>query len=127
MMIIGGGGNDTSPSTSSTNYTGPFADGVSSSRSQVAQRMPMAGTLSQLGVTLTAAPGDKGDTWVFAVDVNGTPSGVTCSIIDTNSTTTCSDATHTVTFQKGDTLTLRSSPSNGPATTQLRWTALVAG
>jgi len=123
-MMIGGGGNDTQPSTSSTSYTSPFQDGASTTKSTITQRMPTAGTLSQLGVTLGVSPGPS-NSYTMTVEINNTASSVTCSINSNSST--CTDTSHTVAFAAGDTLTLRITPNSSPSVTSVRWTALVTG
>src|SRR5438093_7901021 len=73
----------------------------------------VTGTLSNLYVTLTTAPG-AGQSWVLTVDVNGTATALTCTITNTN--TTCSDAS-LVSVTAGDTVDLDVSPVGSPAVT----------
>jgi len=72
---------------------------------------PCAGTIKNLYVKLTGAPG-AGKSYTFTLCVNGTPSALTCTIADTD--TTGSDVTNTVSVSAGGTLSLVVVPSGSP-------------
>ena len=66
------GSTNTSGSTSSTTYLGPYQTGASTtSEGSVQMVMPVAGTISNLAVNVGSAAGN-GRNWVLAIRKNGT-------------------------------------------------------
>lgn len=87
--------------------------------------IPNSGTLRNLSFQLTNAPG-SGKSWTFTVQKNGSDTGLTVTISDTN--TEGSDTTNTVTVAAGDLLAIKSVPSGTPtAMGDVRWVSEFEG
>jgi hypothetical protein len=95
---------------------------VSGTQSAVEIPVPKGGTLSNLHVHLTAAPG-AGGKWTFTVNKNGSASALSCFI--QNAGTTCNDSS-LVTVVDGDTIDLHVAPFSTPTvTTIVSWSATI--
>lgn len=71
----------------------------------------VAGTLKNLNIVLNGTPG-AGKSYNFTVYNSSTPTSLTCTVSDTN--TTCSDIVNTVTVAAGDELKIVITPSGTP-------------
>jgi hypothetical protein len=71
--------------------------------------VPVSGTLSNLYVNIRIEAG-TGNSWTFTVLKNKGATPLTCTM--TNPAVTCSDTTHTASFNAGDTLELEADPSS---------------
>jgi hypothetical protein len=80
-------------------------------------RISAPGTLRNFKVNAVTGPTGAGITWTFSVNVNGSPSGITCALVD--AATTTSDLTHTVHVAKGDLVSYKVVVSGGTATTSI--------
>jgi hypothetical protein len=94
---------------------------ISGTEGDVEMPFPHSGTMSNLQVYLTTAPG-AGNSWTLTVDVNGTATALTCTIA--NAATSCTDSS-LVTITAGDLIDLRVTPVGSPALTRLGWSATV--
>jgi hypothetical protein len=95
---------------------------VSGTESNVETPLPIGGTLSDLQVRVTTAPG-VGASWTFTADINGTGTALFCSIA--GAATTCSDSS-AVTVVQGDTLDLDATPFSAPSVpTTVTWSVTV--
>jgi hypothetical protein len=94
---------------------GPFND--SGTESSVQMPMPVAGTISDLRVSLSTDPGSSSapaDTYRFTVQKNGVATTLTCDVVANS--TTCADDTHTDnTWVAGDLISIHALPVNGPS------------
>lgn len=83
-----------------------------------------SGTFSDLRVFLDIAPDTGGgvQSYTFEVFKNGSPTSLTCAILDT--ATSCADVSNSFTVSGGDFLTIKSIPSGSPVATGMnaRWT-----
>ena len=104
-----------------TTYVTMFFSDASFQRDAIEQRMPLAGTISSLYISLDGSPGG-GSSYTFTVLKNGTATGVTCAI--TGSSTQCADLTNSADFAAGDGIVIQSTPSREPGKRQMRWTAV---
>jgi hypothetical protein len=118
-MIIGGGA-ASDLYTSATAYLPMFMNTYSATESEVQQAMPTAGTISNFYVRLTGSPG-TGNNYIFTVRKNGSSTTVTCTVSD--STTSCTDTGHSVSFVAGDTIDIMSVPNSNPTGQGMHWTA----
>ena len=95
------------------------------------QIMPLAGTLKNLYVKLSAAPGTAGSGRAFdmTVLINGSTSGITCEIFET--ATTCTDLVNTASVSPGDLVDMTRVRTGNPAASGSRYgltlTATTAG
>jgi hypothetical protein len=94
---------------------------ISGTENNVEIAVPQGGTVSNLQVRLTTAPG-AGASWTLTIDKNGGATALTCSIAGV--ATTCSDAS-TVTFVNGDTIDLDVTPFSTPALATISWSATI--
>ena len=76
------------------------------------QPISTAGTISNLRVKLSVAPG-AGKHWDFTLYLNSSPTALTLEIAD--AATSGSDVAHTVAVVGGDIVTLQSDPDNSPS------------
>lgn len=88
---------------------------ASGSENQVEGILKDSGTFSSLSVNSTTAPG-AGNSWIWTLVINGSDTGVACTIAD--SATTCNSGANTATYASGDRLYWRVSPVSGPAGNQ---------
>lgn len=104
----------------STNRTGVVVGGAGwsspASNSYLDQVISSAGTLQNLRVLLSVAPG-SGKSYTVTLYKNGSSTGITVTISD--SATSGSDTTHTVTVAAGDKIRYQYTTSGTPATTQM--------
>lgn len=101
------------PSNSVTQY-GLVAGNRSnwySTHDEAANVIPIAGTLKQLRVEMSTAPG-VGNAHAYTIYKNGVATAATCTI--SGSSTQCSDLSNTVSIAAGDTLSIESVPSGSP-------------
>lgn len=68
--------------------------------------------LSNLSIITNAAPNNGADTIVYTVQVNGSPSAMTCTL--TAAATTCSDTTNILYLNKGDFISIRTTSTGTP-------------
>ena len=129
-QIIFNGSANTLP-TSGTNYGGIMGQGELSYGSTIGVRnlsLPTPGDLYNLRIVLNAAPG-AGTSYIFALEVNGTASALTCTIADT--ATSCSDTTNIKTVIPGDDVAIKLTVSGTPTARAMRyslaWDASTAG
>jgi hypothetical protein len=103
-----------------TNYLA-LNDGsvTSTTESNTSNIMPTAGTISDMYLLLSAAPG-AGKTRVFTLYKNGAPTTITATISGA-AATTGNDITHSVAVVAGDTVSLESDPNGTPSSSQLRF------
>jgi hypothetical protein len=94
---------------------------VSGKESNVELPVPVGGTLSELHVLGTAAPG-AGASWTPTVDRNGTPTTLTCSIA--GPARSCTDSSR-VALAFGDKLDLEVTPFGKPVLTKILWSAKI--
>lgn len=92
--------------------TGYMLGAGSATELVVSASVPMAGTLKNLYVSLSAAPG-AGQTVIATLRVNGLDTGVTCTIAD--SATSASDLTHTAAITAGQLWSVKTVYSAGAA------------
>lgn len=122
-----GSGGSTVPSSSATNYGFPMANLNNWSATEATQRMPVsiAGTISTLYVHLATAPG-AGTSWAFTLVKNGVDTALTCTVAD--AAVTCNDTSNSFSVAAGDDLSVKSVPTNTPASTVgIRWSYKLAG
>lgn len=80
------------------------------------QVIATAGTIKNLYVKLTAAPG-VGKTRTYTVFINGSSTAITCTISD--AATTANDTTHSVSVSAGDRIAVRQPTTGSPNTTNI--------
>jgi len=88
------------------------AAGWSATESDMQVIVPTSGTLSNLYVKASGAPG-SGNSYELTVMKNGLPTGLQAILADSN--TLASDTTHTVSVIAGDSLTIRAVPTSSPS------------
>ena len=133
------GTNGNNPSNSATNYTFFGSPDVSTTwqttEANISGIVPTAGTIDNLYIQSSAAPG-AAKSYAFTVVKNGSDTSLTCSLTGTGSgagVTTCNDTTggHAVTVAAGDTISLKSAPSGTPTAAfigaSFRWVPTIAG
>ena len=87
---------------------------------KVAIPTPVSGIIGGLQVRTNVASGTGTRGFTFTVYVNGSATGVTCSISGP-SEQNCSDTGNSVAVSAGDRITLRSSPNGNPAAVSVTW------
>ena len=117
--VLSGGGNLTDNTNDSYVAWGSFL--VASKESTVAIPVPFGGTVSNLQVVVTAAPG-TGASWTFTVDKNGSATVLACSIAGV--ATTCSDAS-LLAVGAGDNVDLDVTPFHTPALATIAWSVTI--
>ena len=113
MLIVGSTTTDAG-STSSNTYLGPYLTTQSTTtEGNVQQIMPVAGTISNLVVSIGTAPG-VGKKWDFTIHKNGLATAplVTCKIEGIAKSCT---STGSATFAAGDLISLGANPENTPS------------
>lgn len=108
------GGNTTSPSTSATNYDnilGTKADSWVTTEVQHQIVVPTPGTLRNFYMRVTTAP-STGKSYAFTVVKNGTPTALSVTLSDAETSDT--DLSNSISVADGDTLTLQSVPTGTP-------------
>jgi hypothetical protein len=101
------------PSTISTSYCGiTRGNFVTTSELAGSQCWSAAGSFDNLLVTISTAPG-SGKSYAFTLVINGTPSSLTVTISDLNTTARLTGTS--VSVAAGDRLTLKCVPSGTPA------------
>lgn len=112
-----------SQSTSGTTYGNPIGgqNGNSSTESAREQIVATSGTIKNLYVEETAAPG-SGKSRVMTFRKNGVDQTVACTVSDT--ATACSDTTNSFTVAAGDIISIKSVASGSVAASSMRfgWT-----
>ena len=124
-MLLGGLTTSSASNSNFTYYLGTYlTSSASPTESSVQQVMPVAGTVSNLAISLGSAPG-SGNSWTFTIRKNGAATGVTCKVEGSTAKECTSSAT--VTFAAGDLLSLQATPSGGPnGWSSLRWGATLS-
>jgi hypothetical protein len=105
--------------TSGTYYfpaSGPYTSNVSVDN--VSQPMPVAGTLKNLYVDKTHAPG-AGKSYSYTIMKNEAVTSLGVTIAD--AATSASDTSNTVSIAAGDTIAMRQVRTNGPASSGAGW------
>lgn len=108
-----------------TGIGGPDPANATEANAQIA--MPMACTVSNLYVRITAAVGASGSSQTFTVRKNGAATSVTCTISGSTGQSG-SDTTNSVAFAAGDLFSLEASPSTGTQPTDnlvIYWAARI--
>lgn len=122
------GTENTYPSASATNYNHISTNILGSwnaTESIRQETMPGAFDLSELYILLDTDPGGTAS-WVFTVMKNGVATGITLTISAGSTSATYAGAA--VSFAEGDTISLRSVPTNTPATgTNIWWNVKCSG
>ena len=107
------GGNFNGLATSGTNYGGLMGgEGWASDPKYFTQVFPIAGTLSNLRILLTAAPG-VGKSHVFTVMINGSDTAMVITISDAN---TSGNYAGGISISAGDYVSIKHTSSGTPAT-----------
>lgn len=120
FALIGGSTNTISTVERYNSLNGGFNGSWISTASSIYAPVPTAGTISNLYLSSTVAPG-AGKTRTIAVMKNGSDTALTAGITDTN--TDASDTTHSFTVATGDTVLIHHTASASSATTRMRWSA----
>lgn len=119
------GSRGTQASNSATQYNSVVGGlGWSATETNVAMICPSAGKVGNLRVALEDAPG-AGNSWTFALMVDGVASALTVTISGTG--TTGSDVSNKVSISAGETVSLRQIPSSTPTATVPRFTMVFTG
>ena len=115
QVLIGGSADNLV--SSGTEYTGVTYPGTGSNLTwtgNITYRdsiVPAAGTIRNLYVELSNAPGNRNDRTFYLVK-NGTATLLSCFMEDT--TTTCANTANAITVAAGDTIAFRHTPGGGP-------------
>jgi hypothetical protein len=118
--VIGGGGDFGSFQTY-PRFGQWFGRGQTDSEPPVQSPMPIGGTVSDLHVFLTPAPG-TGNGWTVTVRKNSADTSVTCTVSNTD--TTCEDTGNSVSFSAGDLISVGANPTGAiPTENFIKWTA----
>jgi hypothetical protein len=120
VVPLGGGTGQSNLARSAVRFVPAYYSSVDASEAAVDQAMPAAGTISNLRVRLSGAPG-AGTSYTFLVRKNGVDTAVTCTVSGT--ATECSDLANSIAFSAGDLISVRSEPTSNPAARTMRWTA----
>jgi hypothetical protein len=120
-IILGGGTADSNLITNGVSYVAIFSSlPRSATEADVAQILPVGGTLSNFNVVLNGSPGAS-DSYAFTIRKNSTTdTSVTCTISGT--ATTCSDNSNSASFSAGDRVSIKVSASGGPTPRRMGWT-----
>jgi hypothetical protein len=133
-FLAGGGPNATTTTVNYSGIQGWSVQGVTT-EAVASQVMPTGGTIDNLYVVASAAPGTS-KYYDVTVIYNGSPSTITCELTGTGSgagITTCNDLSgttgHTQAVSEGDTISILVCPSNvagchagsAPAAASFRW------
>jgi hypothetical protein len=86
--------------------------------------MPNAGTISNLYVSASPAPG-TGQSWTIWLEKNGANTALTCGI--SNTSTTCSDTVDNVTYAAGDIMALKINGSASPSSSWISFSEKLVG
>lgn len=127
VQVLSMGATTTAQSTGAINYAPISGMGTTgnwqATESLVEGAVAQSGTFGGLRAVVETVPGGTAS-WTVTLDVNGTPSALTCTI--TSAATTCQDATHghNVSVVAGDRVAIRSEPTNTPAAASLRVSVL---
>lgn len=116
QVLVGGYYNQ--PSVSAVEYTTLAGSGWVSTLSNREQCIPTAGSLSNLLVELTDAPGSSKE-YNFAPLKNGSDSDLAVTIAGSDTSGSCT--TETLAFSAGDLVSLQCTPDSTPAATYARW------
>src|SRR5262249_10048043 len=102
-------------------FIGAFNTGKSRDQADVQLPIPTDGTISNVYVTLSGAPG-TGRSWTFVVRNGANDTALTCTIQDL--ATSCSDLTNAAAFAAGDMFAIRVIGGGTPATRIAQWTGV---
>ena len=117
-LILGKGVNTTNSATRYIGIQSNYLDTWNATVGNVEMVAATSGTLQNFYFTLGTAPG-AGTQYVFTVTINGSTTGITCTIADAN--TTASDTTHTAAYSAGDTIGIQAVPTGTPAAGAPTW------
>lgn len=92
------------------------ADGVSTTESVAEVSFPMGGTFKNMYVSLVGAPG-AGKQYAFTLDVNGSPTLLTCNV--SGAAVTLCNSTATATIVTGQSVDISAVPTGTPAAQQV--------
>ena len=101
-----------------TEYSHPYGGGSLNAIFDGTGVIACAGRFSNLVIRLNFSPGSS-NSWTFTVQKNGTDTGITVTISD--SETVGIDSTNTITVAEGDTITLKTVSSGSPPTRIVYW------
>jgi hypothetical protein len=103
--------------SNSTQHAGPFGgyNHTSGTATAVQAASPLAFTAQGIYASLAPNGPGNGGSYTVSLEINGTPSAVSCTIIDPS--TSCQDTTHTASVGVGDQIDLVVVPSTTPAPT----------
>lgn len=124
-VIIGGVfANMSATGTRYAGLMGPDDFSWQSSETRVQTPMPTGGTIKELCINLSAAPG-AGTSYTFTLRKNGIATSLTVTISDTN--TQGSDLVNTVSFNAGDEVDIEVVPSGTPTARKATWSIIFSG
>jgi hypothetical protein len=109
-------------SNTSDRYFGAYVAGIdlegTPTESNATTIIPLNCTISNFYVYLTTSP-SVGSSYTFTIRNNNTDTSIIVSISDND--VLASDTTNTASFSSGDTFTIRSTPTDSPNFTNIRW------
>jgi hypothetical protein len=120
VAIIGGRAG--APAGNAVEFTGPYAtDNFTTNQREFQQRIPVGGTISNLGIRIEDEPGAAPKSWTFTIMNGAAPTAVSCTI--SSGQEACGDLTDVAPFAAGDLISLRAEPNQQPANTAwVNWT-----
>jgi hypothetical protein len=107
-------------STTATRYAGIGDDDATETVVQLP--LPVSGTLRNLRVRASVAPGAAGGSvqqWTFTVRINGANTALSCVVAET--ATACSDLANSLLITEGQLISMQIVPSGNPTTNKLNW------
>ena len=122
-LIVGGGTGGLALDKNSVQYVPMFDSQIDATEANVVQSMPVAGTMTNLFIRLAVAPGGP-KSYTFTVRKNGTDTSLTTTI--SGAATTGSNVVNSVSYNSGDTISVKSSPASSPSVGSMKWTATIA-
>jgi hypothetical protein len=124
-ITILAGGSSGNLSSSSTQFIDMFLIGSNATETNVSHPMPVAGTITNLSVTLNSTIGAAPRAYTFTVRKNSaTPATpITCQVLGPSGTA-CSDSVNCMSVNAGDLIDLQSVPASSPTARQARISAV---
>lgn len=89
----------------------------------MSQPMPVSGILQNLYIDQKATAPGTGKSVTYTVYKNGIATSLSCTVSDTNTTASDTNASHVVVYAPGDTLSLQATPNGTPATSDFLFSA----
>ncbi len=120
--IVVGGGSSSYVSNGSTTYIPMGYQADSTVSTEIRVPMPLAGTISNFYVSISAAPG-TGNSYTFNVLNNGVATGITCTIA--GSATSGNDTSNTELYAAGENISVEVIPSSEPTIVSVIWSAIL--